>query len=166
MNKKIFVTILIVSVVINLVAFTAFGFFFSMRHKPHSFKSHVPPWMAESADWHKSHLKTVLGLSDEQVEILNAQQDTIREQAKPLVKELFSKRKELMELLKKETPDSAEAEALFQEIVVLQVELETMVFHRMARMKDLFTPEQREKLIELFEGQHHLHAPWGKPHVP
>jgi Spy/CpxP family protein refolding chaperone len=164
MNNKLFITILIVSLAINLIAFTAFGFFFFVRHGCHGFKGHGPPWMAEGMDWHRSHLKKILELSDEQIDSLNVRQIVVKEKAKPIVQELFKKRKELVDLLKEQDPDSAEAAALFQEIVALQTELETMLFYHMTSMRDLFTEKQREKLIELLERRHT--PPWVQPFEP
>jgi Spy/CpxP family protein refolding chaperone len=57
-------------------------------------------------------------------------------------------------LLKDPDSDSAQADLIFQEIVSLQTQLETMVFHNMAKMHEVLTPEQRAELMKLVEKRH------------
>lgn len=154
MNQKVITIILIVSLAVNLMVITAIGVFFFTRHREPPFRGPVAPWAIEGHDWHRSHLKQRLNLSDAQVEALNKGQEDIRKMAKPLTEELMKKRRELIELLKDPDSDSAQADLIFQEIVSLQTQLETMVFHNMAKMHEVLTPEQRAELMKLVEKRH------------
>jgi Spy/CpxP family protein refolding chaperone len=133
---------------------TAIGVFFFTSHREPSFRGPVPPWAVEGHDWQKSHLKHRLNLTDEQINAFNKQQVVIREMSKPIAEELKKKRHELIELLRNPDADSAQADFIFQEIVALQTQLETIVFHNMAKMHDILTPEQRAELMKLVEKRH------------
>lgn len=154
MNQKVITIILIISLAVNLMMITAIGVFFFTRHSEPPFKGPIAPWVVEGHDWQKSHLKQRLDLTDAQIEAFNKQQEAIREISKPIAAELMRKRRELIELLKDPDADSAQADFIFQEIVALQTQLETIVFHNMSKMKDMLTPEQHAELMKLVEKRH------------
>jgi len=153
-NKNVLIIILCVSLAVNLMVVSAISVFFFTRHAKPPIEGPVAPWALEGRDWHKSHLRRRLNLTDEQVATLNKGQAEIQEKAKLINVELMKKRRELIELLKDPDTDSAQADFIFQEIVTLQTQLETMVFHNMSRMKDILTPEQRIELLRLVEKRH------------
>ena len=154
MNQKAITIILIISLAFNLMMITAIGVFFFTSHTRPRFREPIAPWAAEGHDWQKSHLKERLNLTDAQIEAFNKQQEAIREMSKPIAEELMKKRRALIELLKDPDADSAQADLVFQEIVALQTQLETIVFHNMSKMKDILTPEQRAELMRMIEKRH------------
>ncbi|UCC13052.1 MAG: Spy/CpxP family protein refolding chaperone [candidate division WOR-3 bacterium] len=164
MNQKVITIILVISLAANLMMITAIGVFFLTSHREPPFKGPITPWAVEGHDWHKSHLKHRLNLTDAQIEAFNKQQEVIREMSQPIAEELKKKRRELIELLKDPDADSAQADFIFQEIVSLQTQLETMVFHNMAKMHTILTPEQRAELMNLVEKRHPPPLPHRMPH--
>ena len=154
MNQKVIPIILIISLAVNLMMVTAIAVFFFTNHPRSPSGEPVAPWALQGHDWHKSHLKERLDLTPAQIDAFNKQQEVIREMSKPVAEELMKKRRELIELLKDPDADSARADQIFQEIVTLQTQLETMVFHNMAKMKDILTPQQRAELMRMIEKRH------------
>ena len=72
--------------------------------------------------------------------------DEIRGEMWPMREELFKKRQELMSLLREKQADSMRVERLLKDIAAMQAEHETKVFHRLLKMREILTPEQREQL--------------------
>lgn len=164
MNKKILIIALIISVAINLAAIGTFGYFRWVGQGRFSrIRSSIPPWIAKGFDWNKSHLKNKLGLNEEQIEKLNTEQEAMRIKTLPYMKELFDMRNELMSMMKDDKPDSVRADSIFKEIVSVQIALETHVFNNMQKMRDIFTSEQRQILMKLFE--EHMPSPPFEPRM-
>jgi Spy/CpxP family protein refolding chaperone len=56
-----------------------------------------------------------------------------------------------MELLRSPDPDSMAVENILQKMATSQVALERKVIQNILRMKQVLTPEQREKLLQMME---------------
>jgi len=171
MSRKLLIIALIISVAINLAAVFTIGFYW---REVRSHKRDIRPrWTERVHDWHESPLRRELNLTEEQLEVLNRYQQEMRQKMLPYRQELFTKRKELMELLKETEPNKERADSLFREIVSLQMELEAHIFDNLWYLRSMLTPEQRERLEtlfhELFEKRrppepppHHTPSPHGQ----
>jgi Spy/CpxP family protein refolding chaperone len=169
MSKRVLIIILLISVSINCVAvFTIASYWWQARR----YKGDVMPlWMERGQGWHRSPLRRELNLTDAQMEALQKNQEEMRQKMLPYRQELFTKRKELMELLKEAEPNRERADSLFREVVALQMELEAHMFDNLWSVRSILTPQQREKLEalmhELFEARrppepplHHMPPPY------
>jgi len=164
MNKKILIIALIISVAINLAAVGTFCYFRWVGHGRFSrMPGNMPPWIAEGFDWNKSYLKNKLDLTEEQIEKLNTGQEAMRTKALPYMKELFDMQNEFISMMKDDEPDSVRADSIFKEIVSVQIALETQVFKHMQKMREIFTSEQRQILMKLFEK--HMPSPPFEPRM-
>lgn len=166
MSRKLLVIILLISVAINLAAVFAIGFYW---REVRSHKRDIQPRRIERIqDWHESPLRRELNLTEDQLKALSKNQQEMRQKMLPYRQELFIKRKELMELLKKTESNKAQADSLFKEIAALQMELETHVFENLWRIRSMLTPEQRERFEALFHELFEARRPPARPphHMP
>ncbi len=98
-------------------------------------------------------VKRQLNLSEEQIDKIEEIREKIQSKILPLTQELGAKRKELINLLKKEPePDREAIKGIFKEIADLQAKIEFLIFEDMfSQMKEVFSPKQRQKFLELLE---------------
>ncbi len=157
MSRKLLIIILLISVAINLAAVFTIGFYWQevRSHK----RDIQPPWIERIQDWHESPLRRELNLTEEQLEALNKNQQEMRQKMLPYRQELFTKRKELMELLKEPELNKERADSLFREVVSLQMELEAHIFDHLWHVRSMLTPTQRERLEVLFHERFETRRP-------
>jgi Spy/CpxP family protein refolding chaperone len=102
--------------------------------------------------WRHSRMRHRLHLDEEQIEAMEEMREGIRSEIAPLRKNLKKKRKEIMRMLKEDSElDSTELDTLFKELASLQAKIELRVFESVHEMRDVLTPEQREKFLHLFQ---------------
>jgi Spy/CpxP family protein refolding chaperone len=65
---------------------------------------------------------------------------------------LTHKRNELVELISQTNPETAKIDSLLVEIGTAQTEMEKVVVNHILREKELLTPEQQEKFLEMIKG--------------
>lgn len=152
MSKRLLIIILIVSLCINLVAIFTLGYYWLEAHRFE--RGFMPPPIAQRHDWQRSHLRERLDLTEEQVQALNEAQEELKAKIHPIMEELFSKREELLSLLRESDYDSERADNLIREIVSLQVETETHIFDNLWHMKNILSQEQQERFFEMMEERH------------
>lgn len=166
MSRKLLIIALFISVAINLAAVFTISFYW--REARIQKRAIRPQWIERVHDWHESPLRRELNLTDEQLEILNKNQQEMRRKMLPYRQELFTKRKELMQLLKETEPNKERADSLFREVVSLQMQLESHIFDHLWHVRSMLTPEQRERLEVLFHERFETRRPPELPplHMP
>jgi len=92
-----------------------------------------------------------LGLTDQQKEQLKALRTTEREKTKAVRETLRAKRIELRTELEKPETDAAAFSKIASEIKALEAQLFDLRTEEMLQVKQIFTPEQREKMKQLRE---------------
>ena len=161
MSKKAITIILIISVAINLVAIFTIGYNWS---KVRYYRRDISPmWIDKGHDFGRSILRHKLDLTEDQIDVLNTRHEEMRPKMLSIREELFSKRKELLTLLREPEPNRAKADSIIRDIVSMQIGMEKEVFEHLCQIKDVFTPEQQERFSTLFE-QRLLHP--GGMHRP
>lgn len=136
---------LVFSVMVNVAAIGTIGYhWWKVRSVDHP----LPPP-------HRPMLKPLrhppLSLTPDQMQGLEAQRRRITEEIREIRSNLFKSRARLMELLRSPDPDSMAVEEILQEIASSQIALERTVIHNILRMRQVLTPEQREKLLQMIE---------------
>ena len=165
MDKKVLVIILVISVAINAATLFTFGYFWWTRHvRPERRELVEQPHMMH--DWQHTRIARNLDLSKEQIDEIKKMNEEIRSEMWPIREELFQKRQELMSLLRENEPDSMRVDRLLKEIAAMQAEHEAMIFHRMLKMREILTPEQREQLGGLLHRFMEQGRPPEPPHMP
>lgn len=161
MSRRLLIIVLLISLAINLAAVFTIG---SYWREARSHKRVIEPrWMGRARDWREGPLRRELNLTDEQLEALHKNQQEMRQKMLPYRQELFTKRKELMKLLKETEPNREKADSLFREVVSLQMELESHIFEHLWNVRSMLTPEQRERFEMLF---HELFETRRPPEMP
>ncbi len=165
MDKKILVVILVVSVAINLATIFTLGYFWWTRHPAAEQELLVhPPHMMH--DWQQTRMARELGLSNDQIQEMRKANEEMRIAMQPLREELFTKRQELMSLLRDEDVDRAKADMLIEQIADLQTRHDAEIFERLLVMKKILTPEQRQRLGVLMHSLLQSDRPPGMPEAP
>ena len=100
--------------------------------------------------WQSSPLRSLLGLSDRQVEAMERERRQLLAQVAPRQQELRGKRLALLALCQGSTTATPELDRLLQEIAGLQVGIERAFIEHSLRLKVQFTPSQRQKYESLF----------------
>lgn len=100
--------------------------------------------------WQSSPLRSLLELSDRQVEAMERERRQLLAQVAPKQQELHSKRLALLALCQGSTTATQELDRLLQEIAGLQVGIERAFIEHSLRLKVQFTPSQRQKYESLF----------------
>jgi Spy/CpxP family protein refolding chaperone len=163
MDKKVLIIILIVSVAINLATMFTFGYFWWTRQtsrREFLARPHMVP------DWQHTRFVRELKLNDDQIEQIRKANEEMRNALRPLREELFEKRRELMSLVREKEPDRRRADALLEEIALLQARHDEYIFDRLFMMKSILTPEQQRKLGALLHTLLEEGRPHEMPHRP
>ena len=163
MDKKVLVIILVISVAINLATMFSFGYFWWTSHTQEN-NFPAPPRMMP--DWQHARMSKELGLSDQQIEQIKEANEAMRSAMQPLREELFEKRQELMSLLREDEMDRARADQLIEQIAELQAEHDAQIFDRLLVLKEILTPEQRQRLGALMHDMLESGRPPGMPEAP
>ena len=146
MRKKWLILALVFSGMVNVAAIGTIGFHWwrvrSVDHRLHPFPPGEPMMRP---------LRRPLSLTPDQMQELEAQRRRISEEIRGIRRDLFESRARLMELLRSPDPDSTAVEDILQKMATSQVALERKVIQNILRMKQVLTPEQREKLLQMME---------------
>jgi Spy/CpxP family protein refolding chaperone len=143
MSNKILIIILIISVAINLAAVFTLGYYWISDTRRTPF---VRRPYDRRAEVHHRFIAREVGLDKAQIEQLNEMREKMAEVMGPIQREIVSRRRELMDLLRQSDPDTARAAMLLKEISTLQTEHERKAFEAFTKVKEMLTPEQQEKL--------------------
>jgi Spy/CpxP family protein refolding chaperone len=149
-SRKLLAFGLAVSVVINLVAIFTFGSFW----REQSGRRHGPPPGPAAGN-----PKLALGELKERFQLTDAQMDTMRvlfefrrETQRPVRDRLEAQQAEILKLLQEPELNQARVDSLLHGVVAAQESLETGALGVLLRLRNVLTPEQRNRLPELFGG--------------
>ncbi len=153
MSKRSLIIVLVISVAINLAAILTFGYHW---REGRSYKRDITLRRIDKGrDLRGSLLRQKLNLTEEQMDAINAMHEEMRPKILSLRKKMFTKREELMALLREAEPNKARADSLVKEIASLQAEVEARVFENLCQMRDILTPEQQKQFLQLYERRLH-----------
>jgi Spy/CpxP family protein refolding chaperone len=149
-SKKLLMVGLMVSVVINLVAIFTFGSFWREQSR----RRHGPgPGLATG------NAKQALGELKERFQLTDAQMDTMRvlfefrrETQRPVRDRLEAQQSEMLKLLQEPELNQSRVDSLLRGVIAAQESLETGALGVLLRLRNVLTPEQRNRLPELFGG--------------
>lgn len=144
MRNKWIIILLIFSLAVNMAALATMAVQWSKRPERRGPLSR-PPF----SENHREMLRRKLDLSDDQYRKVGQAHDQFAEGMDSLQAALRGKREELFRQLDTQEPDRGQIEALLGEIAVLQADQERMVVDNLLTMREVLTPEQREKLHSL-----------------
>ncbi len=176
MSKKVILIILIVSVAVNIATLCTFGYFWLTRHHQKGLFIFHPP--DHIKNWGKNPMIKKLELTQEQINEIGKMREEMGKGADSLRIELFKRRKELMDILKRDEVDQLGVDSIINEIANLQAQHEKRIMKNFQHIRDILTQEQREKLGEFLhmaleehrppplpDNGNHLHHP-DLPHPP
>ncbi len=141
MKRKLLILGVIILVIVNISALITI--FHNYRLGPPK-RLPGPPGSFDS-------LRHELALSDSQIVKLRARRAAFEKQIDEIRLILRKKREALVEELRSTEPDSGRIDQLVEEIGELQTELEKRAIRSILQGKEVLTPEQREKLLRMFE---------------
>ena len=144
MRTKWLIAALVFSGVVNMAAIGTIGYHWGKERSV----GRPPPPPHEPM---LRPLRRPLSLTPDQMQELEGQRRRISEEIRGIRRDLFESRARLMELLRSPDPDSMAVEDILQKMATFQVALERKVIQNILRMKQVLTPEQREKLLQMME---------------
>ncbi len=140
MRKKWLILALVFSVVVNVAAIGTIGLhWWKVRKVQHLHRPILGP------------MRNMLSLSPAQMQELDAQSGQISEEIRKIRQDIFKTRTRLMQLLRAPDPDSTAIDEVLQKMASSQVALERKVIQNILQMRQVLTPEQREKLFRMVE---------------
>jgi len=92
-----------------------------------------------------------LSLSETQRQKMDTYKKVFDERTVTIRESLSHKRNELVQLLNAPLPDQEKIDSLIKEIGITQTELEKEVVNHILQAKEILTPEQQEKFLNLIE---------------
>ena len=140
MRQRWLVLALVFSGLVNLAAIGTIGY--------HGWRVRTPRRPFEEMP---ASLRRELSLDPDQMERLAEHRQQSREEMERIQQSLLETRTRLMELLRSPDPDSMAVEDLLQQMVSSQMAMERKVIHDLLRMRQVLTPEQRERFMRLME---------------
>ena len=108
-------------------------------------------------------LRGPLGLTDEQVERIWEIGEPARRDLAALDGRVSAKERELLAVLEADEVDEAAAGRLLEELGALRLEMDRLVVLTPVRLRAVLTPEQRERVVEIWRERG---GPLGPPHGP
>jgi Spy/CpxP family protein refolding chaperone len=155
MRSKWIIILLIFSLAVNMAAVVTMVVQWSRRSEPRR-PFFGPPF----SEQRREMLRERLDLTDDQYRKVGQAHDQFAEEMDSLQAALRTKREELFRQLETEEPDRGQIEVLLAEIAALQADQERKVVDNLLSMKEVLTPEQRERLHSL------LGRRFGEPRDP
>lgn len=138
MKKKLVITVLVLSLGLNLGIIITFGHHWLTKRE---FRRGP-----EESSWRKNKMKKELNLTDEQVKFMEQDRQIIDKEVRPIKEELQKKRKELFALLDVDNMDKAKIDQMINDLAQLQIKMEKTVIGHLITMRQHLTPDQQKKL--------------------
>lgn len=142
-KKSLLILFLVLLTIVNVAALVTIAY--------HRFHAKRPFHPMGRPDGHMEFLKQELGLDEEQVKEFESQDKRFREETKPILDSLRSKRKDLMDEIATEEPNVEKLDKLAEDIGALEVTLKKKTTMHLLKKKSLLTPEQRQRFFSLFK---------------
>lgn len=144
MKRRIWIVLLLVSLGVN-IGFLLHWFW------PKNAAGHSLPGDRSPSGWHASSMRRGLGLTPEQVRLMENERRQAMAQARPMQDELRLKRRALFLLLKDKRLAGTELDAAVSEIARVQAAIEKIFILHSAKVKGFFTPQQLQRYEGFFE---------------
>ena len=153
MKSKWIIVLLIFSLAVNIAAVVTIGIQWSRHFGRHHPLLSEPPF----SDRHREIFRRRLDLTEDQFRKVKEVQDQLADELETKHGLLRERREALFHKLREPDPDREEIDSLLVEISVLQADIERKVVDNLLEMKDVLTPEQREKLLSLIDRRFSKH---------
>jgi Spy/CpxP family protein refolding chaperone len=157
MKNKWLILILIFSVAVNVAALFTIG----VQWSRHFWRQHPlakPPF----SEQHRELLRRKLNLTEDQYQQVKEAHDAFNAEMETMHSSLRAKREALFRQLRAPDPDLAEIDTLLVEMATLQADIERKVVDNLLSMKNVLTPEQRERFLSLIDRRFSEHRrPFG-----
>lgn len=144
MKSKNIKIILLLSFIFNIAFLGSLGYRLIEKMKHQKAR-------AERVERGRTEFKEWLGLTDAQQERLEAIREEFPSQMRPMRKQIEGERKELIQLLRVDTPDTAHIVSILDKIGQIQVDMQKEIVFQVWREKEVLSEEQREKFLKLVE---------------
>jgi Spy/CpxP family protein refolding chaperone len=144
MSKKLLVTLLVVSVAVNLLAVFALGAYFRQSTRPPK-----PPTQEERA-LALDQLRERFGLTEAQMETMRVLHKYRHDNVRPVRDRLEAMQTEMLQLLQAPELDRPRVDSLLGAMTAARDSMEQMALDVMLRMRGVLTTEQMARLPELF----------------
>lgn len=141
MNKKTLFLLLVCSITLNLGFAGAYGFNMIRQSKI------TPPANCPFTSEY-THLYQALGLNQAQLEHIEPLAKNFHEKATAIGEQIVERRNRLVGEMARETVDLAVLDAIHQDIAVRQSKMQQLVVLHILEMKQIMTPEQRNRFFE------------------
>lgn len=148
MNRALII-LLIASLAVNAAAAVTFGYYWWGGRRPERRSS--PRWMAGGPDAHPEFLKQRLGLTDEQMERIDAAREKVMSEMLSLQTESAEKKRQLMTLVDAEEVEQGRVDDLLSEVAAIQSKIEKQMFWHLRELRGILTPEQRKDMFKMLE---------------
>lgn len=106
-----------------------------------------------------SIIKEQLGINEAQAAEIKSIRSSFENEVINTEKQLFEKRRDLMELIRKSDPDMNSVNSLIDEIGILQTRLQKEAVRRMIQEKSCLNPAQQQRYINRFMSHMRHHPP-------
>jgi Spy/CpxP family protein refolding chaperone len=144
MKSKSMKIILLLSFIFNIAFLGSLGYRLIEKNKHQKART-------ERMEQGRTEFKEWLGLTDTQQERLEAIREEFPSQMRPMKKQIQGERKELIQLLREDPPDTAHIVSILDKIGQIQVGMQKEIVFQVWREKDVLSEEQREKFLKLVE---------------
>jgi Spy/CpxP family protein refolding chaperone len=141
MKRKLVFLGVILLIAINVSVLATVGYRWKCGQRGKICEGHMPG----------EYLGQQLSLSDSQKQKMETLRKAFEERTIEIRENLLAKRNELVKLLSEPQPDSTKIESLVKEIGTAQTELEKEVVNHLLHKKEMLTPEQQRKFLDLLK---------------
>jgi Spy/CpxP family protein refolding chaperone len=156
MSKKTLTWLLIFSMVINISAIVTFSYYRWFKTKKLASVTH--------RSTSRGFLSQKLGLTEEQSNKVRDLRSNLWKEIKPLKIQLNEARRDLIEILKKDTIEVEGVNLKIDQISQIQKEIQQKTIENLMEHKSILTPEQRKKFIAIVTRRMYMrHSKRGHP---
>ncbi|MCK4385852.1 MAG: periplasmic heavy metal sensor [candidate division Zixibacteria bacterium] len=143
MKKNLVILLLILLTIVNVAALATIAY-----HRLESKRRFRPMGRPDTP---MNFIKQELDLNEKQVKEFESQDKRFREETKPILDSLKTKRKDLMNEIAAEQPSMDKLDKLTEEIGALQVALQKKTIMHLLKERSFLTPEQQQKFFSIFK---------------
>lgn len=145
MKKKWFIIALVFLTIVNLSALCTFVY--------QRWCCPEPVCATDSTEDHGCYMRKHLDITEDQVNRLNAVENSSRPLIKALAIQMKERRIELVKILMDKNSDNAKIEVALRKIDSLQATKQRQIVKRLLDEKGILTPQQQEKFFSLVLGR-------------
>jgi len=149
MSKKSLIILLSVSLFINILAISTFGFYFLKHYNYRRIIKHKQEFRKNT--FQRSMLAHKLHLNESQLKTIDAINNSSRDKVHSMIIELKDNKSELLLLLKENNPDRDKINKLIRKTAYIQTVIDSQIYENMYKIKQVLTPNQKRKFFKLME---------------